>query len=437
MNEKYIEVTLVTSKKNNQILDKVLESTNTYLIRNKGAVSDFNLIKDIVDRNSDAVDEEINTLLSIPLYLGLMGTMAGIIIGLFFMPSIGADDKTFANAIDMLIGGVKIGMIASFVGLLMTVVLSGWYYKGAKTEVLKYKNDFYSWIQTQLLPILSQNTTSSIYSLQANLIKFNDTFSTNIGSFNSVLDKVLVSFDSQVSLMNELKDVDVAQLAKINVTVLQELRTSTKEFEKFNTYLHQVNSFVDNAQKLNYQISNQLERTKTIETVAESIGSNITTNRELIGVLQSELREVSARKQIVSDAVIDVDKSISNSLEELRKHIDAQIESIRNITIKEESFLENLLGEDRGNLGELKKLAQLDKTMLKIEKGTSEQNKKLTRLTDTILELTEVLKNEKQDQNQNMEFKLPKNIEYLSYAFLGTGTVIGFGYCFWILVKLI
>jgi hypothetical protein len=437
MNEKYIEVTLITSKKSNQILDKVLESTNTYLIRNKGAVSDFNLIKDIVDRNCDAVDEEINTLLSIPLYLGLMGTMAGIIVGLFFMPSIGADDKTFANAIDMLIGGVKIGMIASFVGLLMTVVLSGWYYKGAKTEVLKYKNDFYSWIQTRLLPILSQNTTSSIYSLQANLIKFNDTFSTNIGSFNSVLDKVLVSFDSQVSLMNELKDVDVAQLAKINVTVLQELRTSTKEFEKFNTYLNQVNSFVDNAQKLNFQISNQLERTKTIETVAESIGTNITANRELIGVLQSELREVSARKQFVSDAVIDVDKSISNSLEELRKHIDAQIESIRNITIKEESFLENLLGEDRGNLGELKKLAQLDKTMLKIEKGTSEQNKKLTILTDTILELTEVLKNKKQDQNQNMEFKLPKNITFLSYAFLGTGTVIGFGYCFWVLFKLI
>ena len=435
MTEEYIEVTLITSKKNNQILDKVLESTNTYLIRNKGAVSDFNLIKDIVDRNSDAVDEEINTLLSIPLYLGLMGTMAGIIVGLFFMPSIGADDKTFAKAIDMLIGGVKIGMIASFVGLLMTVVLSGWYYKGAKTEVLKYKNDFYSWIQTRLLPILSQNTTSSIYSLQANLLKFNDTFTTNIGNFNSVLDKVLVSFDSQVSLMNELKDVDVAQLAKINVTVLQELRTSTKEFEKFNTYLHQVNSFVDNAQKLNYQISNQLERTQTIEAVAESIGTNISTNKQLISVLQSELREVSERKQIVSNAVIDVDSSITKSLDELRKHIDAQIESIRNITIKEESFLENLLGEDRGNLGELKKLALLDKTMLKIEKGTSEQNKKLTKLTEEIFQLTEVLKNNASEQ-QNMEFNIPKNIRYLTYAFFGTGTTIGVGYLFWIVFKM-
>jgi hypothetical protein len=43
--------------------------------------------------------------------------------------------------------------------------------------------------------------------------------------------------------MHELKEVDVAQLAKINVL---KLRTSTKEFEN-SILTHQVNSFVDNA----------------------------------------------------------------------------------------------------------------------------------------------------------------------------------------------
>jgi len=422
MKEKYIEVTLVTSEKSNFILDKIMYSINTYLIRNKGAVSDFNLIKDIVDRNCDSVDEEINTVISIPLYLGLMGTMLGIVIGLFFMPSI--SDQNFESAIDLLIGSVKIGMIASFVGLLFTVLLSGHLYKGAKSSAESAKNDFFTWIQTQLLPILSQNTTSSIYSLQANLLKFNDTFSTNIVSFNSVLGKILESFDSQVNLMNELKDIDVAQLAKINVTVLQELRTSTKEFEKFNIYLNQLNSFVDNAQKLNFQISNQLDRTHSIELVAESIGSNIIANREIINILQSELHEVSNRKQIVSDAVIDIDNSITKSLEELRKHIDAQIEAIRNVTIKEESFLENLLGKDRGNLDELKKLGKLEKTMSGIEKATEIQNNKLDKLSDSLISLTEVLKNQKQ-----LDFKLPKSLKYLSFAFFGSGAAIGIGYC--------
>ena len=165
MEEKYIEVTLIKSKESNAVLDKILSSVNTYLLRNKGAVSDFNLIKDIVDRNMDAVDEEINSLLPIPLYLGLMGTMIGIVIGLFAMPSI--SDANFEGAIDMLIGGVKIAMIASFVGLLLTVLLSGWKYKGAKLHTEGLKNDLFTWIQTQLLPVLSQNISSSIYSLQA------------------------------------------------------------------------------------------------------------------------------------------------------------------------------------------------------------------------------------------------------------------------------
>lgn len=430
MEQKYIEVTLIKSTgESNVIFDKVLNSVNTYLIRNKGAVSDFNLIKDVVERNTDAVDEEINTLLPIPLYLGLMGTMLGIVVGLFAMPSI--SDENFEKAIDILIGGVKIAMIASFTGLLLTVLLSGWKYKGAKTQAESLKNDFFTWIQTHLLPVLSQNTTSSIYSLQANLLKFNDTFSTNVVSFNGVLSKILESFDSQVNLMNELKDVDVAQLAKINVTVLQELRTSTKEFEKFNTYLHQVNSFVDNAQKLNFQIGNQLERTQSIELVAEAIGTNITANREIITILQSELQEVSNRKQFVSDAVIDVDNSITKSLEKLKEHIDAQMESIRNITIKEESFLENLLGNDRGNLNELKKLGKLEKTMSSIEKSTTTQNEKLDKLGNSLMELTEVLKNQKQ-----IDFKLPDTIIYISYAFFGSGAIIGVGYCFWSIYQL-
>lgn len=430
MEAKYIEVTLIKSKgESNDVFDKVLNSVNTYLLRNKGAVSDFNLIKDVVERNTDAVDEEINTMLPIPLYLGLMGTMLGIVVGLFAMPSI--SDENFEKAIDILIGGVKIAMIASFTGLLLTVVLSGWRYKGAKTKAENLKNDFFTWLQTHLLPVLSQNTSSSIYSLQANLLKFNDTFSTNVVSFNGVLGKILESFDSQVNLMHELKEVDVAQLAKINIDVLKELRTSTKEFEKFNTYLHQVNSFVDNAQKLNFQIGNQLERTQSIELVAEAIGTNITANKEIISILQSELHEVSNRKQFVSDAVIDVDNSITKSLEKLKEHIDAQMESIRNITIKEESFLENLLGNDRGNLNELKKLGKLEKTMSSIEKATSTQNEKLDNLGKGITELTQVLKNQKQ-----VDFKLPDTIKYLSYAFFGSGAIIGVGYCFWSIYQL-
>jgi len=427
MDQKYIEVTLIKSTQSNEVLNKILSSVNTYLLRNKGAVSDFNLIKDVVERNTDAVDEEINSLLPIPLYLGLMGTMIGIVIGLFAMPSI--SDANFEKAIDMLIGGVKVAMIASFMGLLFTVILSGWKYKGAKLHAEGLKNDYFTWIQTQLLPVLSQNISSSIYSLQANLLNFNDTFSTNVTSFNGLMTKILHSFDSQVNLMNELKEVDVAQLAKLNINVLQELRTSTKEFEKFNIFLTQLNSFVDNAQKLNYNINNQLDRTYAIEQIASSIGSNISVNNELIGVLQSELREVSGRKQIVTEAVIDVDKVLTKSFEELKRHIDAQITAIKQITIKEEDLLEKLLKEDRGNLNELKKIGELKTS---VENGNQIQNNKLDQLNKSIESLGEAIKT-----NGKPDLQIPLPLKYAGYAFVGSGAIVGVGFCLYTIYNIL
>ena len=77
-----LQVTLIEIHNNNKILIKIKESINTYLLRNKGAASDFHLIKDIVERNCDAAEDEVATELPMPLYLGLMGTMVGIIIGI-------------------------------------------------------------------------------------------------------------------------------------------------------------------------------------------------------------------------------------------------------------------------------------------------------------------------------------------------------------------
>jgi hypothetical protein len=64
---------------------------------------------------------------------------------------------------------------------------------------------------------------------------------------------------------------------------------------------------------LKFQIGNQLERTQSIELVVEAI-TNITANKEIISILQSELQEVSNRKQFVSDAVIDVDNLLQKKV---------------------------------------------------------------------------------------------------------------------------
>ena len=64
----------------NNTLKEIRDALNMYLQKNKGAASDFYLMKDVVERYCDAEEEEINIQQPIPLYLGLMGTMIGIIV---------------------------------------------------------------------------------------------------------------------------------------------------------------------------------------------------------------------------------------------------------------------------------------------------------------------------------------------------------------------
>jgi hypothetical protein len=62
---------------------KIVTDTNEYLLNNRGAAADFDILKDISERHAEAGDEQIQAQLSTPLYLGLLGTFLGAILGLF------------------------------------------------------------------------------------------------------------------------------------------------------------------------------------------------------------------------------------------------------------------------------------------------------------------------------------------------------------------
>ena len=153
-----------------------------------------------------------------------------------FLPEITSmvgEETSNLTGIDDLLGGVKIAMIASFVGLSLTVYTSGFLYKGAKQNVEEQKNKFYSFIQASLLPKLTDNASTGIFSLQNNLIKFNEGFSDNMDNFQGILNSVNKSLNSQVELIEQLKRVDVSRMATANISVLKELKYSLSQLENF------------------------------------------------------------------------------------------------------------------------------------------------------------------------------------------------------------
>src|SRR5690606_8022058 len=117
-------------------------------------------------------------------------------------------------------------------------------------------------------------------------------------------------------------------------------RNSTQEFERFNSYLQQTNAMLGTLEELNRNLNRQMEKADALDRIAESVSANIELNKQMIGVMHSDLREIDSRKKFMADAVINVDHALQKSLDELRTHTQKKLDAIRDITIREEQLLE-------------------------------------------------------------------------------------------------
>lgn len=410
----YDEINIIECQgETNSVFDNIIYSLNKYLIRNRKSSTDFNLMKDVVERNTNAIEEDINLTVAIPLYLGLMGTMIGIIIGLFNIPKIDnlADSKMVigekvsyynndltkedvyivGNArgdsiqvknadsykkmyvdkarlskpmgIDILIGGVKIAMIASFMGLLLTIICSGWLFKGSRTLVESRKDEFFTFLQTELLPIVNQSLGSTFNSLQTNLLKFNNEFSGNLLNLSGIFKKNFDALALQDKILTSLEKLDISQVAKYNVKVLKELQNTTTEFEKFNQYLLNINSFVYNSEQLTIKANELLGRTDNFKNIADNLDGRLTQSQYLLEFLSTHFKNLEEHKNFVSNSVAEVGHSISDTFKDLKEHIQFSSEAVKNFSVEELDALKKALSESRTNLSNLSFLETLYKDL--------------------------------------------------------------------------
>ncbi|GAA4242792.1 hypothetical protein [Winogradskyella damuponensis] len=346
-----IKISLIeTSGHVSSSFHNTISAINSYLLRNKGAISDFNLIKDIVDRNIDNEESAITSNLPIPLYLGLFGTMLGIIIGLIAMPSLsdsisgGVESMNADNTlkgVDALLIGVKIAMIASAIGLLLTTINSLLFYnirKGAEND----KNNFFTFIQTQLLPILSKNTASSLQTLQANLLKFNEGFAINMGHFDGIIKEVRSSFESQLQVVEELKRIDVGNMARYNIDVMKQINSSFSKLKELSEYLTNVNGLLKNTERLNHTVSVQLDKVGDIGALIDNFDVNAKNISEGSKYLQTHFSSFEQREQAISNKVADFDSSTGAMVDELKKSFELRMKNFNEKDVEINSGFEKL-----------------------------------------------------------------------------------------------
>jgi len=357
----------------------IIDSINNYLGKNKGAISDFHLIKDIVERNCDAKDEEINTQIPVPLYLGLVGTMAGILVGVGFLvfsgdldALLGNGDGNGAEGVKALLGGVAVAMISSILGILLTTFGSA-YAKNAKARVEANKNTFLSWIQANLLPKLSDGTAATLEKMTHNLSSFNSTFAKNTQKFQNALSTVTDTYKDLSSVLQAISNLKINKIAQYNIEVYDKLKNCTDEIGYFSTYLHNVNEYIANVQELNEKLDKSETRTRAIEDMGK--------------FFQNEIKQIENRKDYIAQAVGKTDDRLQQALESLQENAEERMKEFNVAAGKQQDALQHKLEETTKLYEELQNLTAVKTSIGNLEKATNAQNHKFAELVKAIEQL--------------------------------------------------
>lgn len=364
------------------VFENIRFSINNYLIRNHGAASDFNLIKDIIERHTDAIEEDINLTIGIPLYLGLMGTMLGIVIGLFNMPDLNnalSDhaDILLNQGIGLLIGGVKIAMIASFVGLLLTIINSGWVFKGSRIYNEQRRNELYTFIQIELLPIINQGLAATLESLQRNLARFNTEFSGNLSGLQGVFDSGRHAVLEQKALLETIENAKISEIAKYNVHVLQQMEVSLAQFDKFNQHFAHITTFVEHSGNLVEKSNELLQRTDNFKQIAMHLENKLDQSEKLLDFLTTHFKNLQEYKELTSYAVAEVGHGVSDTFKELRLHIQNSSDVVKQFTVDEIEVLKTALSSTKTNLGNLEYLGALKHSVSELSESSQQRGSRL------------------------------------------------------------
>lgn len=337
-----------------------LDDLNSYLIYNSNKTYDYQILKEIVNRNSKSLEDEVDVMLTVPLYLGLIATIFGIAfgIGVFAWCEIdnllGAAGAISSNGIKMLLTDVAIAMIASLAGVFFTKQSTS-SFNTAKTNMSRNKNRFLTWIQTDLMSKLSDDLSGALVKMTQDLNKFNRTFSKNTQELKATLSTVRDNYDGQVKLLNAIEKIKINKIAQANIEVYDRLQGCTEELEKLFTIISNSEQYVSKVVELNNNIGSVEERTRLFEELGQYFKNEIEFVRDRQGMMRQQMSSIDS---VLQESLNNLGGSFSTSIENLTQRFQQQNERIELLINEQQNALMRNLETQQSTVND--KIAQIE-----------------------------------------------------------------------------
>jgi len=413
--EKAIENLHITYRNSQSSIFTTIEnSIQKYVEANKDNISDFHLMKDIVERNCDAKEDEIERQIPVPLYWGLAGTMLGILIGVGFlvfsdalsallnsdMPKSFIDNFKANNphlageelikemklvwsakgseGVIALMSGVALAMIASFCGIILTTKAS-LKFKTVKNILESKKHKYLSKIQTELLPTLSSDVSSSLVKMSQNLQKFNSEFSKNTTDFSTVLRTVNDASSNVTRTLTAIQNLNMTKIAQANIEVYEKLKNCTDEIGKLGEYLQNINQYQANTTEAIEKMNHFFKR--GINEI-DSIDGKV---REALECFGGKTEGYLKNLQIQLDSQIgNIEDALKQQQEALSKHLEVVSAQMKTAINEQQEIFKQKMNETTLFVEQLNKIGDKIASISRLEKAMNEQNGNLNRLADKI-----------------------------------------------------
>ncbi|WP_299762053.1 hypothetical protein [uncultured Pontibacter sp.] len=299
-------IDLIEVEHPSETFGSIIRNTNQYLKQNKGAAADFEILKDVSERYAEAIDAEVQSSIATPLYIGLLGTFSGVIIGLssLIWSGLGGEEAgafiTDQN-IPSFLFGVLIAMSGSFLGLLLTLMGNN-ALKNARSLRDRNKNGYYTFLQTNLLPKLNSDMAASLGNLKSVLDSFNKDFLDKVLGFRPIVDTLTENISTQKEFIEKLDKIGFTQMANANLQVFDKMKESEQLFKNFMQYQVALNESVRKGAELTHTISDVLSRLNSLQEGFDKVPGYLQKHDESIqrqvnffGQHEQDLRNIGSR----------------------------------------------------------------------------------------------------------------------------------------------
>lgn len=375
-------------------LHNLIRDINEYIEKSKGTVA-FSIIQNKTERRISMLYEIATSKLSFPTQIGLMGTFAGVLLGLImFLIGTKRFGQITDDAINSLIFGVLVSMATSCLGIFLLIKSHS---KSSKitNQIDRDKNEFYEWVQNELMPSVDVSMVEAIGKLHETIGQFEPTFSGVINKFKDAFRDVTGAFGDDFRLSVQIVKESVDQMGdnidKINHNIdlqtellgtirSKELITGMDAFVEASKKFGEITGSLDQFERarrlmliaaqeaINIQrdyneslqipkqvaadINSILNRIANFEKNIEGLGANIAQTQLVGSKLVEQIREnivAIQDKQKVAEYMAEITN------EKLDNFFNEQKDVLSKISVRYNTALSNYLNDYEQMLGKLKK----------------------------------------------------------------------------------